>query len=119
MSHREWIKSGVHVAIGSDAPSTPLYYPQATLAGTMSRYTIKQNVIGSDQALSFTEALRAHTYEGAYAGHQENVKGTLEPGKFADVAIWKEDPTKLSIGQLAQTKAVDMTLVGGKIVYQS
>jgi hypothetical protein len=115
---REWIDSSVHVAIGSDAPSTPLYYPAITLAGAMSRYTIKQNFMSTDQVLTFEEALRAHTYEGAYSAHQENVKGTLEAGKFADLVVWPDDPAKLSIGELAKVKTVDLTMVGGKVVYE-
>lgn len=114
---REWIASGVHVAIGSDAPSTPLYYPQATLAGAMTRSTIKKNQIGKDQVLDFTQSLRAHTYEGAYAAHQENIKGTLESGKYADLVVWPDDPGKLNMTQLANVTTVDMTMVGGKIVY--
>ncbi|MEZ0396300.1 MAG: amidohydrolase family protein [Anaerolineales bacterium] len=115
---QEWRQAGVHVALGSDAPSTPFYQPQATLAGAMTRYTFRQNTIGTDQIMSFTEALRAHTYEGAYAGHQENVKGTLEPGKFADMAVWTTDPTTLSPEDLFAA-TVDMTLVGGRVVYQA
>jgi len=115
---REWIDSGVHLAIGSDAPSTPLYNPQATLAGAISRLTLKQKVFGPDQIITFAEALRAHTYEGAYAGHQENIKGTLEPGKFADLVVWPEDPEKLSPSELVLTETVDMTMVGGKVVYE-
>jgi predicted amidohydrolase YtcJ len=115
---REWIDAGVHVAIGSDAPSTPLYYPQATLAGAMTRYTIKKNMIGADQVFDFTQALRAHTYEGAYAAHQENIKGTLEAGKLADLVVWPEDPSTLSMSELVQLTTVDMTMVGGKVVYE-
>jgi hypothetical protein len=115
---KEWINAGVHVAIGSDAPSTPLYNPQATLAGAMSRFTLKQKSIGPDQVLTFEEALRAHTYEGAYAGHQENIKGTLEAGKYADLVVWPEDPAKLNYGELVKTTTVDMTMVGGKVVYE-
>jgi predicted amidohydrolase YtcJ len=115
---REWMDAGVHVAIGSDAPSTPLYNPQATLAGAMSRFTLKQKTIGSDQVLTFEEALRAHTCEGAYAGHQENIKGTLESGKFADLVVWPDDPAKMSLGDLLQFKTVDMTMVGGKVVFE-
>lgn len=93
MVTKEWAESGIHVAIGSDAPSTPFYQPQAALAGAMTRYTFKQNTIGADHIFTFDEALRAHTYEGAYAGHQENVKGSLEAGKFADMAVWTSDPS--------------------------
>lgn len=115
---QEWIQSGVHVAIGSDAPSTPFYQPQATLAGAMTRYTFKRNTIGADQKLTFAEALRAHTYGSAYAGHQENVKGSLEPGKLADMVVWTSDPSLLSPEELFSS-TVDLTLVGGKIVYQA
>jgi predicted amidohydrolase YtcJ len=115
---REWVESGVHVAIGSDAPSTTLYYPQATLAGAMTRYTYKKNQIGGDQVLDFTQALRAHTYEGAYAAHQENIKGTLEAGKLADLVVWPADPSQLTMTELAQVTTVDLTMVGGKVVYE-
>jgi predicted amidohydrolase YtcJ len=114
----EWLDAGVHVAIGSDAPSTPLYNPQATLAGAMTRYTIKNNIIGGDQALDFTQALRAHTYEGAYAAHQENIKGSLETGKLADLVVWPEDPGKLTAIELMKITSVDLTMVDGKVVYE-
>jgi len=108
----------VHVTIGSDAPSMPLYNPQTTLAGAMTHYTIKGNTIGADQVFDFTQALRAHTYEGAYAAHQENNLGTLEAGKLADLVVWPEDPSKLNAGELVQTTTVDMTMVDGKVVYE-
>jgi predicted amidohydrolase YtcJ len=116
---REWLDAGVHVAIGSDAPSMPLYYPQITLAGAMSRYTKDKNQIGPDQVLTFTEALRAHTYEGAYSGHQEKNLGSLEAGKLADLVVWTEDPAGLNYTELANTKTVDLTMVDGKVVYEN
>ncbi len=119
MVTKEWLEAGVHLTIGSDAPSTPFYNPQATLAGAMSRSSIKQAPIAPDQVLNFTEALRAHTIEGAYSGHQENVLGSLETGKFADLVVWTHDPSQLSLPELALTQTVDMTLVGGKTVHQA
>ena len=115
---REWLDAGVHVAIGSDAPSMPLYNPQTTLAGAMTRYTKEMNQIGGDQVFDFTQALRAHTYEGAYAAHQEKNLGTLEAGKLADLVVWPEDPSQLNAGELVKTTSVDMTMVGGKVVYE-
>jgi len=116
---REWLDAGVHVSISSDAPSTPLYYPQATLAGAISRYSNKEKTIGADQALTFTEALRAHTIEGAYAGHHEDTQGSLEPGKFADLVVWPGDPQKMNLTELARCSTVDLTMVGGKVVYET
>jgi predicted amidohydrolase YtcJ len=115
---REWLEAGVHVAIGSDAPSAPLYYPQATLVGTMTRITKELNPIGADQVFDFTEALHAHTYEGAYSAHREMDLGTLEAGKLADLVIWTEDPGGLTNTELANTKTVDLTMVDGKVVYE-
>ena len=115
---REWLDAGVHVAIGSDAPSMPLYNPQITLAGAMTRITKNMNVIGGDQVLDFTQALRAHTYEGAYSGHREHDLGTLEAGKLADLVVWPADPSAMNYTQLANTKTVDMTMVDGKVVYE-
>jgi len=67
--------------------------------------------------LNFTEALRAHTIEGANSGHQENVLGSLETGKFADLVVWTHDPSQLTVPELALTTTADMSLVGEKTVY--
>ncbi|MEI7989925.1 MAG: amidohydrolase family protein, partial [Chloroflexota bacterium] len=117
MVMREWLES-VHLTIGSDAPSMPWYTPQATIAGAMSRITYSKKVIGADQTLKFEEALRAHTIGAAYADHDETVKGSLEVGKFADIAVWSQDPTKASIEELFKMAPMYMTLVGGKVVHQ-
>jgi len=119
MVTREWIESGVHLAIGSDAPSTPFYYPQSSLAGAMTRYTFNQTPIAPQQGLDFTQALRAHTIEGAYAAHQEHVLGSIEKGKFADLVVWPADPAAMTIQQLGSTKIVDMTFVAGRLVHQA
>ena len=119
MVTREWLEAGVHLAIGSDAPSTPFYNPQATLAGAMTRFTFKQTPIGPEQNMTIWEALRAHTIEAAYAGHQEQVLGSLERGKFADCVVWPQDPTQMNVRDLALTDRVDMTFVGGRLVYQA
>ena len=116
---REWLDAGVHVTIGSDAPSVPFHHPAATMAAAISRITFSKQVLNKEQSMSFSEALRAHTYEAAYAAHEETIKGSLEPGKLADVVVWNEDPSKLNIGDLANTKTVNMTMVGGKVVFQT
>ena len=71
-----------------------------------------------DQALTVQEALRAHTMGSAYAAHEEHIKGSIEAGKLADLAVWSEDPYTAPLQRLWQIP-IDMTLVGGKIVYRS
>ena len=62
------------------------------------------------------EALRAHTMGGAYAGHDESQRGSIEPGKFADMAIWTKDPLSQTAEEIADA-TVDATYIGGKQVY--
>jgi len=71
-----------------------------------------------DQRLTIQEALRAHTIGAAYAAHEEKIKGSIEPGKLADLAVWAEDPYTIQPQRLLQTQ-IAMTIVGGKIVYQA
>jgi len=115
---REWLDAGVALALGSDAPTTPWYTPQVTLAGAVARWTLSNQVYQPDQCLTIQEALRAHTIGSAYAAHEENVKGSIEVGKMADLAVWSEDPYTASLKQLWQIP-IAMTLVGGQIVYQA
>jgi hypothetical protein len=115
---REWLEAGVHVALGSDAPTTPWYTPQVTLAGAVSRLTASNRVVGAEQCMTIQEALRAHTLEAAYAAHEEKIKGSIEVGKLADLAVWNQDPYTASVQQLWNA-TIAMTMVGGKIVYQA
>jgi predicted amidohydrolase YtcJ len=53
----------------------------------------------------------------AYAAHEEDIKGSIEPGKLADLVVWSQDPYTTPIQELWQLP-VDMTLVDGQVVYQ-
>ena len=115
---REWLEAGVPVALGSDCPSTPWHAPQVTLFGAVTRITFSNQFFEPDQALTIQEALRAHTMGSAYAAHEEEIKGSIEPGKLADLVVWHEDPYTAPTQRLWQIP-VDMTLVGGEIVYET
>jgi predicted amidohydrolase YtcJ len=117
MVTREWLKAGIPIALGADAPAMPWYTPQMTMWASMTRLTSSDKVIGPGQRLSIHEALRAHTLGAAYAAHEEKVKGSLEPGKLADLIVWAEDPYTLPLQRLYNA-TIDLTMVGGKIVYQ-
>ena len=118
MVAREWLKAGIPLAIGADAPCMPWYTPQMTLWAAMARLPYSNKIIGADQRLTIHEALRAHTIGAAYAAHEEKIKGSLEPGKLADVTVWTEDPYRLPLQRL-YSATVDLTMVGGKIIYQN
>jgi predicted amidohydrolase YtcJ len=114
---REWLDAGVTVALSSDAPTTPWYTPQVTLFGAVSRVTFSNQIFEPDQAMTVEEALRAHTMGSAYAAHDETTRGSIEPGKLADLAVWQENPLTVPLNQLWQTP-IEMTLVGGNLVHQ-
>jgi predicted amidohydrolase YtcJ len=115
---REWLEAGIPVALGSDAPTTPWLTPQVTLFGAVTRITFSNQFYEPDQALTIQEALRAHTMGSAYAGFEEDIKGSIEPGKLADLVVWDEDPYTAPLSRLWKIPIV-MTLVGGEIVHQA
>jgi len=63
------------------------------------------------------EAIRAYTMGSAYATFEEGVKGSIEPGKLADLVVLSDDPTRVDVDEIKDL-TVDMTIVGGKIVYK-
>ena len=117
MVTREWLEAGFHIALGADAPGMPWHTPQMTMWAVMTRLPYSNKVISPEQRLTIKETLRAHTMGGAYAAHEEKIKGSIEAGKLADLTVWTEDPYSLPVNRLYNT-TIDLTMVGGKIVYQ-
>ncbi len=113
---REWMDHGVTVSLGSDTPTTLWYEPRATIYGAMTRVTMSDQVMGADQILTAAEAIRAHTFNAAYALHQEGSLGSLEAGKLADLVVWEVDPLSATPEEVFRS-AIDLTMVGGEIVY--
>jgi predicted amidohydrolase YtcJ len=115
---RAWLDMGVPLCLGSDAPSMPWWNPQATLVASILRLTLTNKPVSPEQAMTIEEAMYAHTMGGAYADFAENEKGSLEPGKFADLAVWHDDPYALKPADLLKS-TIDLTMVGGKVVHQA
>jgi predicted amidohydrolase YtcJ len=63
------------------------------------------------------DAIRMYTRNGAYLTWEEKTKGTLEPGRLADMVVLPEDPLSIAPEKLLNLK-VDMTIVGGKVLYE-
>jgi len=102
------LDAGVPVAIGSDGPNNP--YLNIMLASTYGR--------NPPQAMTREQAVTAYTLTSAYAEFAEKEKGSLEPGKLADLAVLSQDIFTSAVGDLPKTESV-MTIVGGKIVYDA
>lgn len=107
------IKHGIFMAFGSDnLPIGPLIglYAAVTRKGESGK------VYGPDEAVSMKDAIAMYTRAGAFITREEKIKGTLEPGKLADMVVLPEDPLSISSERLLSMK-VDMTIVGGRVLY--
>ena len=74
-------------------------------------------MLGPDQKVTRQEALKAQTINNAYTTFEEKTKGSIEPGKFADLVLLEQDIMTAPEKSIESMKVL-MTLVGGKIVYQ-
>ncbi len=115
---RTWLDMGVPLCLSSDAPSMPWWDPQSTLVASILRITMTNKHVSPEQAMTIDEAMYAHTMGGAYADFAENKKGSLEPGKFADLAVWNDNPYTVKPVDILDL-TIDLTMVGGKVVHQA
>ena len=106
---------GVHVSLATDNVPTSLFYPVWQSIARENLHTGAR--IGAGQALSREDALRCATIEGAWLTFEEDVKGSLEVGKLADMAVLDRDPLRCPEADIKDTLA-ETTIVGGKVVYE-
>mgnify|MGYP002264324038 CR=1 FL=1 len=107
---------GISFTLHQDAP---VKMPDQILAihNAVNRKTQKGRVLGEDQRLSVEEALRAVTINGAYQYFEEDKKGSLEPGKLADLVILDRSPLKTAPEQLKGIQVLE-TIKEGRTIYQ-
>jgi predicted amidohydrolase YtcJ len=107
------IKHGIFMAFGSDnLPIGPL----VGLYAAVTRKGESGKVFGPEEAVSMKDALTMYTRNGAFITREEHLKGSLEPGKLADMVVFPEDLLTVSPDKLLTMK-VDMTIVGGRVLY--
>jgi predicted amidohydrolase YtcJ len=118
MRMRDWLDAGLIVGGGSDWMSFPAANPFWIIYFWVTRDTRLGGTIGVDQRISREEALRVMTINNAYITFEENIKGSLEPGKLADLVVLSDDILTVPDDQIKEIKPL-LTLLGGKVVHQT
>jgi hypothetical protein len=114
---RSFIDAGIRPTQASDYPPGP-FEPMMALQSEVTRTDAKGNVWGPQQKITLEEAIRVGTINGAYASYEENLKGSIEPGKLADLVVlgrdvFKEDPYNII------NIPIERTMVDGRWVWES
>ncbi|MEO8725377.1 MAG: amidohydrolase family protein [Acidobacteriaceae bacterium] len=115
---REFLKNGVPLAFGTDYPVEPITPFRGLYAAVTRMNEAGTKTYPGDQTITIWQALDAYTTGSAYAEFAEKNKGTLVPGKYADIVVLDRDLTAIPPHEILGTKVL-RTIVGGDTVYQS
>ncbi|MEO7004387.1 MAG: amidohydrolase [Acidobacteriaceae bacterium] len=113
---RTFLDAGLRPTDSSDYTASP-FDPMMWLQSQVTRTDMQGNVWGANQCITVEEALRCGTIYGAYASFEEHLKGSIEPGKLADLIVLGQDP--FSVHPMALAKIpVERTMVGGRWMHE-
>jgi predicted amidohydrolase YtcJ len=113
---KAYLDAGIPVSGGTDSAVVP-YPPLWVIYHFVSRDTISGGVLGADQKISREDALRLVTRNHWYLTFEEQTKGVIASGRYADLVVLPEDIMTVPAKRIEQMNVL-MTMVGGKVVYQ-
>ncbi|MGH8221363.1 MAG: amidohydrolase [Woeseiaceae bacterium] len=113
---RDLINTGALITNGTDVPVEPID-PIASYYASVSRMTNKGFKFHPEHVMTREEALASYTINNAIAAFEEDFKGTLSPGKYADIVVLSQDLLTADEEKIPDTR-IDMTIVGGLIRYE-
>jgi len=108
------MEHGIHVAISSDI--LPIG-PMVGIYAAVTRKGMSGTVFGEEEALTVMEALRGYTLYGAWLSFEDDRKGSIEPGKLADMIVLDQDILTVDPDHIMDIN-VEQTWLGGKLVYE-
>ncbi len=110
---RSLLDAGVVIANGTDTPVEDID-PIASFAASVTRRMADGTAFCPAQRMTREEALRSYTLNGAYAAFEEDIKGSLTPGKLADVVVLSKDILKVPEAEIPTARVV-LTILGGQV----
>ena len=117
MAFRTMLDAGVRAAAGSDFSPGP-FSPLMGIQGMVTRTGWDGKTWGANQRISVHEALEVNTINGAYASHEESLKGSITEGKLADFVVLADDPHTVNTDKIKDIQIV-RTVVGGTTAYSA
>ncbi len=114
---KTYLDTGIIVAANSDMTSAH-YNPFLGMCAAVTRKTARGRVMGEDQRLSVEEMLPLFTLEGAKLSFEDDLKGSIEPGKLADLAVLSDDITAIEADSIKDLTVL-ATYIGGQKVYDA
>jgi predicted amidohydrolase YtcJ len=114
---RSFLDAGIKVTQTSDYPPGP-FEPMMALQSSVTRTDMSGNLWGPSQRITVEEAIKIGTMHGAYASYEEDIKGSITPGKLADLVVLDKDPHQVDPYEIIDIP-IERTMVGGKWVYES
>jgi predicted amidohydrolase YtcJ len=117
MAYRTLLDAGVPAAAGSDFSPGP-FAPLMGIQGMVTRTGWDGKTWGANQRITVDDALRVNTINGAWASHEEAIKGSITPGKLADFVVLADDPHAVAPDKIKDI-AIVRTVVGGAVAYQA
>ena len=115
---RDWIDNGIKFSLGADKPVSSRSKPIMQIYVAVTRGTGWGGVLGADQGLTREEAIRGITLDSAYVSFEEDVKGSIEPGKYADFVVLSDDILTVPAEDIKDIE-VEATVLAGNVVYGS
>jgi predicted amidohydrolase YtcJ len=113
---RDLFNTGALVTNGTDVPVEPID-PIASYYASVSRMMVNGERFYPEHAMTREEALQTYTINNAIAAFEEDIKGTLTPGKYADIVVLDQDLLTVEEDRIPDTQ-VDITIVGGEVKYR-
>jgi predicted amidohydrolase YtcJ len=114
--YADWVANGIMFANGSDGPVSYHSEPLLMIYGSVTRKTGWGGSLGPDQGLSREDAIRSVTINSAHTTFEENVKGSIEAGKYADFVVLSADILTVPVDDIKDIKVVT-TVLAGKPVF--
>jgi predicted amidohydrolase YtcJ len=114
-AHKSFLDAGIPVTGASDYIPGP-FEPMMAFMSMVTRKGRNGKVWGGNQRIAVEQAIRCYTLHCAHASFDERVKGSITPGKLADLVVLGEDPMKVDPDSLIKVP-VEKTMVGGKFVW--